>query len=181
MDTLRQLLPVANGTHRHSMAAFRTRLCQGDVATAAAGLAPQSSSVRQAAKRQRAQPSESGCDRYALKDPAFAAEASLTSDRGTEGKKTARHCHARSCRVEGPAVVPAVHGSSRTGKASDRYASKDGDSGQVMQLPGTSRSGRGDIGVPPHLLAGALGSQVTNVVGDEQSRASQPDAHSRDE
>ncbi len=50
-----------------------------------------------------------------------------------------------------------------------------------MQLPGTSRSGRGGIGVPPHLLAGPLVSKATNVVGDEQSRANQPDAHSRDE
>ena len=35
MDTLRQLLPVAYRAHRHSMAAFGTRLCPGDVAATA--------------------------------------------------------------------------------------------------------------------------------------------------
>jgi hypothetical protein len=127
--------------------------------------------VRQAAKRQRAQASESGCDRDALEDRAFAAEARLTSDRGAEEKETARHHHARSCRVEGPAVVLAVHGGGRTGNASDGYARKDRDSAQVMDLPGTSWSGRGGIGLPPVLLAGTLVRKVTNVIGDEQSRA----------
>jgi hypothetical protein len=127
--------------------------------------------VRQAAKRQRAQASESGCDRDALEDRAFAAEARLTSDRGAEEKETARHHHARSCRVEGPAVVLAVHGGGRTGNVSDGYARKDRDSAQVMDLPGTSWSGRGGIGLPPVLLAGTLVRKVTNVIGDEQSRA----------
>ena len=137
--------------------------------------------VRQAAKRQRAQPSESGCDRDALQDPTFAAEAGLTSDRGAEEKQTARHHRARSCRVAGPAVVPAPHGAGRAGQASDGYARKDRDPAQVMHLPATSWAGRDGIGRPPVLLAGTLVRKVANVIGDEQSRANQPDAHSRDE
>jgi hypothetical protein len=41
MDTVRQLLPVANRAHRHSMAAFGTRLCKGDMATTAKRVASQ--------------------------------------------------------------------------------------------------------------------------------------------
>ena len=74
-----------------------------------------------------------------------------------------------------------MYGGGRTGKASDGYAHKDGDSAQVMHLPGTSWSRREGIGVPVVLPGGPVVRKVTNVVSDEQSRANQPDAHSRDE
>jgi len=136
---------------------------------------------RQAAKRQRAQPSESGCDRDALEDPAFAAEAGPAADRGAEEKETARHDRARSCRVAGPAVVPAPHGGGRASQASDGDARKDRDPAEVMHLPCTGWPGWGGIGRPPVLHVRTLAPTVTNVIGDEQSRANQPDAHSCDE
>src|SRR6202021_950500 len=58
--------------------------------------------LRQAAKRQRAQPSESGCDRDVLEDPVFAAEAGLTFDRGADEKETTGPHRARSRGVGGP-------------------------------------------------------------------------------
>ena len=50
-----------------------------------------------------------------------------------------------------------------------------------MHLPCTSWPGRGGIGRPPLLHVRTLARKVTNVIGDEQSRANQPDAHSCDE
>jgi hypothetical protein len=137
--------------------------------------------LRQAAKRQSAQPSESSCDRDALQDPAFAAEAGLTSDRGAHEKETARHHRARSCRVAGPAVVPAPHGGGRAGQASDGYARKDRDPAKVVHLPRTSWPGRAGIGRAPVLHVRTLARKVTNVIGDEQSRANQSDTRSCDE
>jgi len=60
-------------------------------------------------------------------------------------------------------------------------ARKDRDPAEVMHLPCTGWPGRGGIGRPPVLHVRTLAPTVTNVIGDEQSRANQPDAHSCDE
>src|SRR4051812_19083197 len=149
------------------------------------GPAPQAprggSSYRQGAKGQRAQPSESGYDRDALQQPTFAPEARLTSDRGTEEKQTACHHRARSCRIPNPAVVPAPRGGGRAGQSGDGYASKHRDPAEIVQLPRTSCPVWGGIDPPPVLLVRTLAQNVTNVIGDEQTRANQTDAHSCDE
>jgi hypothetical protein len=50
-----------------------------------------------------------------------------------------------------------------------------------VQLPRTSCPGWGGIDPPPVLLVRTVAQKATNVIGDEQSRANQTDAHSCDE
>ena len=78
-------------------------------------------------------------------------------------------------------VVRAPHGGGRAGQASEGYARKDGDPADVVHLPRTSWPGRGGVGRPPVPHVMTLAQKVTNIIGDEHSRANQPDAHSCDE
>jgi hypothetical protein len=135
----------------------------------------------QDAKRQRARPSESGCDRNALENPAFATEAGPATDRDAAEQETSRHHRTRSCRVAGPTVVPAPQGGGRAGQPGDGYARKDRDRAEVVHPPLTSWPGRRGIGWRRDLLVRSLARKVTDVIGDEQSRSNQPDARSCDE
>ncbi len=74
--------------------------------------------------------------------------------------------------------MAAPHGGGRAGQASGRNARKDRNTAEVMQLPRTSAPGRGGA---PVLHIGALAEKVTNVIGNEDSRADQPDARPCDE
>ena len=58
---------------------------------------------------------------------------------------------------------------------------KTGIPPEVVHPPRTSWPGRGGIGWPPVVLVRTLAPKDTNVIGDEQSRANQPDARSCDE
>ena len=112
----------------------------------------------------------------------FCRGGGLTFDRGAdEQKEAARHHRARSCRVAGPAVVPAPHGGGRAGQASNGYARKNRDPARGRASAPHELAGSGGIGWPPVVLVRTLAPKVTNVIGDEQSRANQPDARSCDE